>query len=742
VIKYRQFTKGQKIFVIMAIFVCGLLFYANAVAFNLISAPNYVGDIVAFSALTVAVTLTIITLTIVIRDKLKGLFLKSQKSNVDSVVKLDQASDTVFSPTLAQTSADKVESDEPSTQTIESFDETPDTISSPVIGQITDDVEPNPAAVQTANQTDKAPVTPQPKSSIKKSLIAILIAITAGLLLYVNVVSFKLIALPEYTIYVALAGVAALTITTMATGLVDKRKGALTKAPIVEVDGAIKESNEESETPDTFPSPTIAEESIENVDSNDRVIQNIEVLDEVATAVLPATEISKRRSLFASIIVTVVGLLVYVNIVAFGLFGLPLFSMYVAAVGAAGLIGVIFIVALADKRRGALAKMQKANVVSAVKELNETVPSSVDFQESTSEVETEEKGIQTLTVSDEAQVSVLPKAKSSKKKNALIFIIAIAVSLLFLANCVAFGLISLPDYFAYAFVAGASALTIITIAAAFVDKRKRALPKAPIVDVDGAIEKSNATTETPDIVSSPTLAQTSADKVESDLVAFETVKVPDETPVPIAPPAKVFGKRNLFVIVVAFTGVLLFFANAVAFGLISLPEYATYVALAGAVALAAIALTMILGEKIKVLGSRVKRFVSEPDIQEIINEVKEPDQAPDTASAPVIAQTSSIKVDPYAEMLRQFRVQRTARRLEVDTEELEKELPKKPVIPPTTVMCPACRKEFNLPNYERDYIVDFGRPKQSNLIKQCPYCQTSVPLKRRGVVEEDDIWKD
>ena len=143
----------------MAFFVCGLLFYANVVAFNLISAPIYVGDIIAFSALTVAVTLTIITLTVVIRDKLKGLFLKSQKSNVDSVVKLDQASDSVSSPTVTQTSANKVESEKPSTQTIEAFDETPDTVSSPVIGQITDEVEPNPAAVQTANETDNALVT-------------------------------------------------------------------------------------------------------------------------------------------------------------------------------------------------------------------------------------------------------------------------------------------------------------------------------------------------------------------------------------------------------------------------------------------------------------------------------------------------------------------------------------------------------------------------------------------------------
>jgi hypothetical protein len=636
VIQSRQFTKGQKLFIIMAIFVCGLLFYANGVAFNLISAPAYVDDIIAFSALAVAVALTVITLTIVIKDK-RSLFVKTQKTNV------------------ANSSKESIE--------------TPSTILSPVDSQENaDKVDLNSATVQTANESDKAPVTLLAKSYRKRNLIAILIAIIAGLLLYVNVVSFKLIALPE-------------------------------------------------------------------------------------------------------------------------------FSMYVAAVGAAGLIGVIFIVALADKRRGAFARIQKASVISAVKESNvpvETVPSSGDFQASTNVDEIDETDIQTLNVSDEAQVSALPKAKSSKKRNALIFIIVIAVGLLFFANCVAFGLISLPGYFDYVFVAGASALTIIIVALVLVYKRKGALPKATIAEVISAIKKSNAVPETPDIVSSLTIAQTSANKVESDepstqsieafdetpdtvsspvigritdevepnpsavqtaiesdktpvtplIAAFETAKVPLETPAPIIPPAKGFRKRTLYVIIVGFTVGLLFFANVAAFGLISLPEYVTYAVVACAVVLAAIALTMILGDKIKVLGNRVKRFVSEPQIREIINEIKKTDQAPDTVPASVIAQASLKKVDSYAELLRQFGVQKTTSRLEADALEQEKQLPKKPVIPPTKVMCPACRKEFNLPIYERDYIVDFGQPKRSNLIKRCPHCQTNIPLKRRGVFEEDDIRKD
>ena len=572
-------------FIILAIFVCGLLFYANAVAFNLIFAPIFISDIITYAALTIAVTLTIITLTMVIRDKRKSLFAKTQKSIVANSNK-----ESIEIPSAFLLLVDSQEN--------------------------TDKVESNPVAVQIANESNKALVTILPKSSRKKNVVAILIAITVGLLLFVNVVSFKLIVLPQY-------------------------------------------------------------------------------------------------------------------------------AMYVAAVGAAGLIGVVVVIAIVEKRRGAVARVQKASVVSAVEEYNEPlerVSSSDDFQESTSVVETDKADIQTLNVSTEAQVEVLPKSKLSKKRNALFLFIVIAVDLVFFANFVAFGLISLPGYFAYAFVFGAAALTLITVAVALVDKRRVALPKTPIVEVAGAIKESIAVPETPDLVSSTTIAQTSAEKVESDIAIIETAKIPDKTPVPIAKSTKVFGKRNLFIIIVALTVALLFFANAGAFGLINLPEYSIYAALAGAIAIATIPLTILLGDKIKVLGHRIKGFLAEPDIQEIINEVKEPDQAPDIASAPVIAQTSTVKVDPYSELLRQFGFQKTSRRFEVDTEELEKELPKKPVSPPTKVICPACRKEFSLPFYEREFIVDFGVPKKSNIIEPCFYCGALVPLKRKG--DQEEIWKE
>jgi hypothetical protein len=224
-----QLTNGQKFFVVMAVFVCGLLFYANAVAFNLISAPRFISDIITYAALTVAVSLTVITLTIVIRDKRRSLFAKTQKSIIANSNKESiEMPSTILLPVDSQENVDKVE----------------------LIS----------AVVKITDESDKRPATSLPKSFRKKNVVTILIAIIAGLLLYVNVVSFRLVKLPEYTMYVALAGVVALTITTIASVLVDKRRGVLTKAPIAEV-SAIKESDSVPETPDLVSSPTIAKKS-------------------------------------------------------------------------------------------------------------------------------------------------------------------------------------------------------------------------------------------------------------------------------------------------------------------------------------------------------------------------------------------------------------------------------------------------------------------------------------------------
>jgi hypothetical protein len=328
------------------------------------------------------------------------------------------------------------------------------------------------------------------------------------------------------------------------------------------------------------------------------------------------------------------------------------------------------------------------------------------------------------------------------KGQKIFLIMAVFVcGLLLYANGVAFNLISAPTYIgdiiAFSALAVAVGLTLVTLTIVIRDQRRILAARKQKINVDNIVKLDQPS----DTVSSPIIAQTIEEKVEPEITAIETVKVPDETHSPIVPsPAKVFEKRNLFIIIIAFTVGLLFFANAVAFGLISLPAYAIYGAVAGAVAIASLSVAVILRKKIEVLGTKIKRFISEADLQDILNEEKEPDQVVDIAAEPVIAKTTTKKVDTYEELFRQFGLQNARSRLEADKAEQE-QIPKKPVIPPTKVICPACRKEFTLPNYERNYIVDFGPPTPSSLIKRCPHCETSIALKQKGSVEEN-LWKE
>jgi len=86
-----------------------LLLYANCIAFNLISVPVFVFDIIAYVALAAAVALT---LTIVIMDKRKGLFIKIQEPNaIDAVKETNVTTDVVPSPTNLQKTTNIVEAD-------------------------------------------------------------------------------------------------------------------------------------------------------------------------------------------------------------------------------------------------------------------------------------------------------------------------------------------------------------------------------------------------------------------------------------------------------------------------------------------------------------------------------------------------------------------------------------------------------------------------------------------------------
>jgi hypothetical protein len=116
----QKFSKGQILFLTMAIIVIGLLVYANISVFNLFTAPMFVNDIVVFAALAMAVTLTIIFLVIIVRDKSKAVFLlKEQKSqNIVDIKESEKTSNIIPLPINFQKTMCKTEPNHKIRQTI------------------------------------------------------------------------------------------------------------------------------------------------------------------------------------------------------------------------------------------------------------------------------------------------------------------------------------------------------------------------------------------------------------------------------------------------------------------------------------------------------------------------------------------------------------------------------------------------------------------------------------------------
>jgi hypothetical protein len=136
-------------------------------------------------------------------------------------------------------------------------------------------------------------------------------------------------------------------------------------------------------------------------------------------------------------------------------------------------------------------------------------------------------------------------------------------------------------------------------------------------------------------------------------------------------------------------------------------------ALAVAIALTIITLTIVI---------RGKDVFAKTRESNAIGAIKEPNKTLDTG--PSIG-----------------KMQKNTTTVESNVANQENQSFKQSLIKPTRLICPACRKEFSLPIFEGDYIVDFGTPKKSNLTKVCPYCQAPISLKRKGNVETD-TWND
>ena len=78
---------------------------------------------------------------------------------------------------------------------------------------------------------------------------------------------------------------------------------------------------------------------------------------------------SNKRILFVTMIVIVVGQLIFANGVAFGLIALPESSIYATIAGAVALTVITFAIALKDLQRSSLAKAQKSDVVAAAQRI-------------------------------------------------------------------------------------------------------------------------------------------------------------------------------------------------------------------------------------------------------------------------------------------------------------------------------------------------------------------------------------
>ena len=169
--------------------------------------------------------------------------------------------------------------------------------------------------------------------------------------------------------------------------------------------------------------------------------------------------------------------------------------------------------------------------------------------------------------------------------------------------------------------------------------------------------------------------------------------------------------QKVFAIMLIFVCGLLFYANGIAFGLfaspIFSPEVVAFLAVAIAVALTIIILTIALVEK-----------------QKGIEDVKEADEAAVTVLSPVnIQEQKKIDLKPNTDGNLII-----SQEIEVKQKRVK-------------LICPACRKEFRLPIYMKDLIVDYGPPKLPKIIRRCPYCDQLINLKPENTPQED-VWKE
>ncbi len=174
--------------------------------------------------------------------------------------------------------------------------------------------------------------------------------------------------------------------------------------------------------------------------------------------------------------------------------------------------------------------------------------------------------------------------------------------------------------------------------------------------------------------------------------------------------------QKSFIILFIFVCILLFYANGVAFNLFSATTFnidiIAYSALAVAVTLTVVIMAIVFRDM------RNGVFPKTQD-SDVVSAIKESERTTCTVPLPANTQENINKTKPKPEDLQASITQKSQPFKQLTTQR-------------TKVICPACRKEFSLPSYQKEFIVDFGPPESSNLIKTCPYCEASIPLKQEN----------
>ncbi len=196
--------------------------------------------------------------------------------------------------------------------------------------------------------------------------------------------------------------------------------------------------------------------------------------------------------------------------------------------------------------------------------------------------------------------------------------------------------------------------------------------------------------------------------------------------------------QKLFIFMMIFVSGLLFYANGIAFNLFSAPMFANdivaFVALAVAITFAMMTLTFIFRDMWRNgVTLRTKK-------QQVISAVKESEEANSTVPLPVSPPDNVNRIDCNRQVVQAI-TQKGEEKIKIELSEQDNKSIKQLETEHTKLICPACRKEFEMPIYLGELMVDFGPRKPSNLIRQCRHCGAIMALKQKSAAEED-VWKE